>query len=218
MEQSQQDQQFRDECVQRYVEEALNKIYRMYNDPHSRGFILHLVAAFIPINEWNKYLSTDKVCAITGMIGYNLDVFFEMTKKSIFLKAKMIIGDDNGEAEKEYQEMQDAVIKRFGLREGETLLDHQMYCSNSSDKCLSPFAIIALKHFVERQLLQNDETIVRIILGKAQAEARQLRQQRREEQERELRRIEEESASLRAPRDTNKLSDVFDFSQIQTIN
>jgi hypothetical protein len=164
MEQNQ--DKFREECVQRYVEEALTKIYQMYNNPHSRGFILHLVAAFIPINEWNKYLSTDKTCCITGMIGYNLDVFFEMTKKSILLKARMVIGNDNGEAEKEYQEIQAAVIKRFGLREGETLLDHQMYYSDSSNKSLSPFAIVALKHFVERQLLQDDQAILSIILKK----------------------------------------------------
>lgn len=211
-----QQDKFREECVQKYVREALEKIYQMYNDSHSRGFILHLVAAFIPINEWNKYLSTDKICSITGMVGFHFEDHFELTKKSLILRALMSSGtaEEQQKAQEDYDNMQKAVIKRFGLREGENLLDHQMYYSDTSDKCLSPFGIVALKHFVENQLLRNDQAIVRIILRKAQAEARQLQQERREEQRRELQRIKEEAESLIAPKDTITLSEVFDFSQI----
>jgi len=147
--------------MEKFIESAYNQIETIYNN--GRGgdkFISHLIRAFLPINEWERYIDTDKKCCITGKLGFSVTKFTQMTTKSIFLRAKIEIGNEEEKAiaQKEYDEIREAVRKEWNAEEGENIMKtRQTFYSEKSDKVLCTPAIIALRDFASNQLLRGDQ-------------------------------------------------------------
>lgn len=138
-------------------EKAYLKISETYKTEKGKKFILHLVRAFLPINQWNRYWDTDKSCCITGKLGFSTNKYFEMTKDSLLLKANLIIDPDNQNAERDYNDIVKKVKEYWNLEEGENLMhDRQLFYSEKSDKCLTAPALIALREFSVNRLGMGD--------------------------------------------------------------
>jgi hypothetical protein len=53
-----------------FIEKSYDKIAEIFATEKGRKFIQHFIRAFLPINSMNMYLSSDKLCSITGKFGY----------------------------------------------------------------------------------------------------------------------------------------------------
>lgn len=75
------------------IETAYQKIKYHYSN-NGKGFIHHLIGAFLPIQEHEYYLITDKKCVITDKLGFCTKTYDEMTEGLFLLQTRMIIGDE----------------------------------------------------------------------------------------------------------------------------
>lgn len=144
--------------MQPNIEQAYNKIATIYKGSQGgKKFILHLVRAFLPINSWNRYLNTDKRCAITNKLGFSVNTYTEMTMPLIFLRAKITINPDDKESVDEYNAIVKQVKEHWDLEEGENVMeDRQIFYSEKSDKVLCATALGALRDFAQDQMLYGD--------------------------------------------------------------
>lgn len=139
--------------MKEFIDAAYKKITSIYNNGKGGDkFIIHLIRSFLPINEWNRYLSTDKICCITGKRGLDIDY---MSKKSIE-RVTLPFQEDR----ESLQKLQDEIRKFFDIEKDENIMQtRQMYYSEKSDKVLSAPAIIALLEFAQDQILRGDKKI-----------------------------------------------------------
>ena len=128
-----------------------DKIEELYNSEKGKGFIKHLISAFIPVNSLNFYIDgDDKYDAITQKRGFSVKAYLEMTFETVFITAE--IGLAKTEEEKSYPKSKlaqiiDKVCKHFNLEEGEDLSSRKMYYSAKSDKTLTYQTIKQLQLF-----------------------------------------------------------------------
>lgn len=138
--------------MQKQIDSAYAKIESIYNNGGDK-FIIHLVRAFLPINTMNQYLSTDKVCAITGKRGLDVDY---MTDKSME-RLRISLRDDTNELAAAINQ---EIVKYFDIDPDENIMEtRRMFYSETSDKCLSAPAIVALLNFASTMLLRGDRKI-----------------------------------------------------------
>lgn len=137
--------------MQTQIDSAYAKIESIFhNGKGGDKFIIHLVRAFLPIDMMNQYLSTDRVCAITGKRGLDVDY---MTNKSME-RLKISLRDNANELAGAINQ---EIVKYFDIDPGENIMEtRRMFYSEKSDKCLSAPAIIALMNFASTQLLRGD--------------------------------------------------------------
>lgn len=140
--------------MQTQIDSAYAKIESIYrNGKGGDKFIIHLVRAFLPIDTMNQYLSTDKVCAITGKRGLDVDY---MSKKTVE-RMMAFLNDNSGELNAAIRSEMDTY---FGIDPGENIMEtRKMFYSEKSDKCLPAPAIIALLNFASTQLLRGDRKV-----------------------------------------------------------
>lgn len=140
--------------MQKQIDSAYAKIESIYNNGKGGDkFIIHLVRAFLPADIMNQYLSTDKVCAITGKRGLDVDY---MAKKSM----ERMVASLKDNADELLDAIRKEIIKYFDIDEDEKIMEtRRMFYSETSDKCLSAPAIIALLNFASTQLLRGDRKV-----------------------------------------------------------
>lgn len=139
--------------MQKQIDSAYAKIESIYKTGGDK-FIIHLIRAFLPIDEMNQYLSTDKVCAITGKRGLDVDY---MASKSME-RLRISLREDANELAKAINK---EIIEYFDIDDDENIMEtRRMFYSETSDKCLSTPAIIALMNFATNQMLSGDRKVL----------------------------------------------------------
>lgn len=133
------------------VDKSYELISKIYDTDKGRNFILHLVRAFLPIvtTYHNQLLSTDKRCSITNKLGFDFRTYSDMTVDTIFLRAKMEIGDDmeKEKAKKELEVALNKVRKHWNLDDDENMFDRKLIYSEKSDKLITMYSLYALQAF-----------------------------------------------------------------------
>jgi hypothetical protein len=131
--------------------EIYNKIKEIYNTDKGKGFIKHLINAFIPVNPIEFYLNgDDKYDAITQKRGFSVKVYHEMTFETLFIRAEIELAKTEDKKlyyQKQLAEIFDNVRTYFNLEKGEDLSSRKMYYSEKSDKTLTYQTIKQLQLF-----------------------------------------------------------------------
>lgn len=157
-----------------YTSQAIDEAYLTIQDHYSnngKGFIHHLIGAFLPIKEHDYYLITDKRCVITGKLGFCRKTYGEMTEGLFLLQTRMIIGDEerSNNAKIEIENLVKAVKEHFDIAEGEDIMEtRRLFYSEGSDKCLSLPALVALKDFALTESMRGNKVILNILNRKRQ--------------------------------------------------
>lgn len=139
--------------MQKQIDSAYAKIESIYNNGGDK-FIIHLIRAFLPIDEMNQYLSTDKVCAITGKRGLDVDYMAAKSMERLRISLRENANELAGAINKE-------IIKYFDIDEDENIMEtRRMFYSETSDKCLSAPAIVALINFTQDRMLRGDHKVL----------------------------------------------------------
>lgn len=133
-----------------------NKIEEIYNSEKGKGFIKHLISAFIPVNPIEFYIDgDDKYDAITQKRGFSVKVYHEMTFPTVLIRARLALSttdEEEQQCREELSQIFDKVRKHFDLEQGEDLTSRKMYYSEKSDKVLTYQTIKQLQLFA----LNND--------------------------------------------------------------
>lgn len=153
----------KDIAEKKLVDKAYAKIEELYSKPKSQKFILHLVHSFLPIEQWNVYLSTDKVCSITNLPGVNIKELSKNGVDDMFLIAKLELAETEKEKSKIREQINRSrakLIKKYKVQEGENILEtRRMYYSEKSDKLLCLPAIKALQSFAMNQIMLGNRAM-----------------------------------------------------------
>jgi hypothetical protein len=157
-----------------YTNKAIKKAYLKIKDHYSnngKGFIHHLIGAFLPIQEDDYYPITDEKCVITDKLGFCTKTYGEMTYNISRLKILMNIGDEEirNNIKIEIENIVKEVREHFDIEEGEDIMEtRRLFYSVDSDKCLSFPALIALKDFALTESLGGNKIILNILNKKRQ--------------------------------------------------
>lgn len=143
------------------IEDKISKIY----EGTGKNFILHLIRAFLPMNENTKMRGfkgeADLVCCLTNqkLTGIT-DINDRSTKLNLLiLKNEIFLNHKEGFPEKLVSEYIDA----YENSSDEVRRRNVAYCSENSDKFLSEDALIALNRFAKIKLQEGDVDIVNIL-------------------------------------------------------
>lgn len=137
--------------------EVYEKILNMYNAPNSRGFILHLLRSFFPVNKSRYVMDSDVelICCITGI---------KLISKLGMLEVNMNI--DASDIMKYLGDMIDGKQTEHPI--AKALKGRMMGITcDDSERFLSPLAFAALTEFIQNKALENDKTIINILKDNA---------------------------------------------------
>jgi hypothetical protein len=131
--------------MDKLINEAYQKVPGIYDDKGA-GFIHHLIAAFLPVDKtlFNLLMETSETCCIVGLPSANGEmrddlVVLQMTR----MKANL----GNVGAKTAAIELLNIFVRKYKIRESETIDCRAVYGSPKSDKVISKVALIALHNF-----------------------------------------------------------------------
>ena len=158
------------------IHEAYDKIVIIWNkDQKSRNFIKHLIACFLPIDQWSRAFNLnpeeENKCAILGVKLAGMKQISEgladMGMKKMMIDCHLI-----GEERKKYTEEELKEIEAIKAKYPDEIQYAQVaYLSDKSDKKLSQEAVLALLNFTQNTILICDElnfTLKKMQLKRAQ--------------------------------------------------
>jgi len=130
------------------TEIALNKIRKLYEDPKSHKFVLHLIHAYMPVYKAQKIFESGKYkCCILNeevmTVNDQLEIVQNLDMRTF------IQGMINEDARKKTQE---EIIAKKNNREVGLIGEH-------TDKCLSLPAFEALQTFMSNEILNGNREI-----------------------------------------------------------
>jgi hypothetical protein len=149
---------------QELIVQAYDKILDIWNkDQKSRNFIKHLVASFLPIDQWSRAFNINPeepyTCAILNIKLAGMKNISEglatLSMTRMFIEARIVTEDRKEYSEAEKKEFNDAKASI----PSEILNAQVAYLSDKSDKTLSQEAVIALRYFTEFALFESDELL-----------------------------------------------------------
>lgn len=158
-----------DLVFEKQIKTAYKKFEDMYAAEKSKKYVLHLIKAFLPINEFNFFMNTDKKCSILNLKGFSTNKFIEITSDSVFARAALMIGteEEQAEANKKLDKVKNELNAYFKPEEGENLLQsRKLYFSEKSDSTICLPALIALRDFAINTMLRNDKPVTVAIKSK----------------------------------------------------
>lgn len=154
---------------EKFINKSLLKLCSMWNsNENSRKFVLHLISAFLPVNNWNKIFTfneeTIKKYGINDcLIGIKLagikeitEKISEFTTKRMFINAKAVVEHRDKYTDEELKELKDLInsmpieIKNASIA----------FYSVNSNKILSKESIHALHYFTQYCIFNNVREIV----------------------------------------------------------
>ncbi len=162
MKQDQTPQEAHQKYMEGAIKKAYNKIKSTYEDKKGKGFILHLISAFLPIEHWNVDFGDTKRCAITNTLGLNIGEYIDLKMDYMFMGGKVVVGT---ESEKEcaiskFNSKIEDFRKKYTIEEGEDVeQSRKMYFSETSDKVLCTAALVALRDFALNRMFSDDRAI-----------------------------------------------------------
>lgn len=148
---------------EKLVEKSVAKLEKIYGTEKGKNFVLHLVRAFLPVNNWMKRLRFDKdeeaVCCVTNQKLAGISDIAAAHGETFLPHCKVIAATTQKDKDAAVDEL-NAIISRIP----EEVKNHNFaYCSETSNKFLSVEGIIALQKFVENKILCGDKEICFII-------------------------------------------------------
>lgn len=145
------------------VRQAFKEIERLWNDElTSRKFVKHLMSAFLPINPFNKVISTGKLdilrCAINGtrLVGLmNIsEEWAKISTENLFLQSHLYFNE-----EEKVEESKQKIEDLKGKMSEAIITGSYAVASESSSKVLSREAIAALSLFAEAMIMSGNKEV-----------------------------------------------------------
>jgi hypothetical protein len=141
--------------LEKEIQEAYKKIQEIWNSGEkAQKFILHLIHAYIPIDQSDYAIGTDKPCAIMGCSFPRLE---EITDLSISRMKNAFTQDEK--INKEIEQKRLDLVSKNKIPEGWSIEAIKQFKSDKSDKPICIAALIALRDFSINEMFRDNKKI-----------------------------------------------------------